>query len=144
MLKFWSILLENAYLRLADPVLPFLTHRQIMGLAFLLELGVALLLLLPAYRRRLAPMALFVLVSTFLAYRFTRWLAGIEQLCPCAGALPSVAPTLSVWLDHLWVPILLLLGTGSLYRLWPSVAPEHPKGQELSSGSPSAPSGHSE
>ncbi len=85
-------------LDLTDPLLSFLTNRQIMLLAAGVEVCVVTLLLLDRdYERRLLSTAF--ISGVFVAYRLLRLRAGVHETCPCLGVLSGSWIGASPWSD---------------------------------------------
>jgi hypothetical protein len=96
---------EARILAQADPLLTFLSYREIMVMASILELAVVGLILRESGRFR--QVALVAWISTvFLAYRLGLWWIGHEGSCPCLGNVTR-SIGLSPAMEDLGVKILL-------------------------------------
>jgi hypothetical protein len=116
-LKLVSGLQESRVLGAADPVLPWLTMRQVLFLAAVLELGVATVLL--RHRSaRWAPELILWLVTLFGAYRLSLWAMGFQGHCSCLGHLLDWLPWLKPWSNRLMQSSLLGMAAGSLWLLF--------------------------
>jgi hypothetical protein len=115
-LKLVSILQESRVLGAADPLLSWLTVRQVLFLAAFLELGVGATLL----RHRAArwtPGLILWLVLLFGAYRLGRWTVGWEGPCGCLGHLFERWPGFEAWANRVTWGALALMGLGSVWSI---------------------------
>lgn len=117
-----------------DPVLYFLTARQVLSLAALLELvGVAILM--SAQLSQITKLACIAcLASWFLAYRVMHTYVTDGMPCGCLGQLhvfvPLVTPHLASWLSLILLGFLYfssyaLLISQSAHRATPKPAKAH-------------------
>lgn len=116
-LKLWSVLQETRVLGVPDPLLNWLTVRQVVFAAAVLELGVALVL----WRHRTArwvPWLVLWLVAFFGAYRLGLWSVGFQGHCACLGRLLADWPGGEVWADRLMLGALGVMMVGSVGCLW--------------------------
>ena len=103
-------------LAVKDAVIGFLTFRQVLLIAGLSELGVAMYCLMARSRRRATTM-IAGLATCFLLYRLTAWATGIDGPCGCLGSM-SDAIGLSEETAETWVNgILGYLLVGSYWGL---------------------------
>ena len=114
--KLWSVLQETRVLGVPDPLWSWLTVRQVVFAAAVLELGVAVVL----WRHRTArwaPGLVLWLVAFFGAYRLSLWGMGIQGHCRCLGQLADWLPKTGPWLDYVMVGSLAIMGLGSVWLI---------------------------
>lgn len=116
-LKYIAVSSESLSLSQPDPVLPFLSQRQIALMAAVLETGVAFVLL---SRRCLGHEIKLILwlVSVFILYRAAAYTAGWRGPCLCLGPSGGAMFVFSSWTGD-WLAKLALLWmlAGSLLLL---------------------------
>lgn len=116
-LKLLSLLLESKVLAATDPLVGFLSVRQMMFAAAVMELGVARIV----WKRdpsRAAPWLVLWLVGVFGTYRLGLWTIGFRGHCSCLGHLFDWLPGFDVWADRLTLTSLVVMAVGSIWFLW--------------------------
>jgi len=86
LLKFFAVARETSVSELArmDPIITFMTTRQLLVWAAVLELEAATVLMMTRnHGTRACLLAFFV--AGFGAYRIAYWMAGVGGGCPCLG-----------------------------------------------------------
>jgi hypothetical protein len=114
--KLIGVLQESSFLAAADPLVPFLTVRQMTFSAGLIELGVAYAL----WRHRTAvwaPWLILWLVGLFAVYRLGLWSIDFRGHCSCLGHLFDWLPNVNAWADRLMLASLAVMAVGTLWTL---------------------------
>ncbi len=114
--KLASVLQESRMLGAADPLLPWLSVRQMLFLAAALELGVAAALF-RHWEARWAPGLILWVVAVFATYRLGLWAMGFQGHCGCLGHLFDKLPNFEVWADRGLLASLFAMGAGAIRRL---------------------------
>lgn len=105
----------------ADVVFSFLSLRQLLLLAGLLELGCVAWLLRPGQPTGKALLILW-LSSLFWVYRLGLKLAEVQGPCPCLGAVPLWTPAWAVAVDGVLLGMLVFMTVGALGSLMAAAA----------------------
>jgi hypothetical protein len=114
LLKLVSLGSEARVLGAADPLLDFLTTRQVMLLTAIFEFGTVAAVFVN--RNILTRCGLLLWISTvFVAYRVGLAAVGFEGYCPCLGTLTYGLPISPAVADRLALGLLVFLVGGSLW-----------------------------
>jgi hypothetical protein len=123
LLKVASALSGVAYLATPDPVLPFLTVRQVLLLSAQVEFVVAALL--AAYPRSwYARHSLLSLCATFVVYRAGRYALHVRPPCPCLGRASDWLHVAPSDVDRLALCLLALLASAATVSIMANAKPE--------------------
>lgn len=102
------------YLDRPDEIVWFLSHRQLLLCAGLMELAIARLLTQSSVSEAFQLKAVVWLAVCFVAYRLARWAGHVTAPCGCLGVLASpVADRLSK------AALGWMFGGSTLFLLWP-------------------------
>jgi hypothetical protein len=119
-LKLVSVASEARVLGASDPLLDFLTTRQVLLLAAVFELAVVAAIFVN--RNMLTRCGLLLWISAvFVAYRVGLAAVGFEGYCPCLGALNYGLPMSPAGADRLALGLLFFLVGGSLWCGWSAI-----------------------
>ncbi len=112
-LKLITVLTESPFLGRTDALVHFLTVRQLLFLAALIELTFAWFVLRHCHTVMSLLLGLW-LVALFAVYRLGLLAVGFEGQCPCLGRLLDSWPLAAAWADRLLVLALCFIGSGSI------------------------------
>lgn len=141
LVKLVSALQGSAFLYRADPVFPMLIDSELLCIAGLLEVAVAVVLFLC----RSVALRVVLLVSVcnlFVGYRLARWIVGGTGHCLCLGYLGQwlhLRPIVLDWLGYALLAYLVCAAYYCAYRLW---SPAEKGTARPTIGEPPRPFGH--
>ncbi|MCX8156765.1 MAG: hypothetical protein N3J91_10010 [Verrucomicrobiae bacterium] len=123
--KLISVTGEARVMALADPIIRFVSLRQLLLWTALLELGVAWYLF-NGRNIRARNYLLLWLCGLFIAYRVGLWLMQYKG-CSCLGTVTQWLPVSAGTVDLVMKLILAYLGIGSAVFIWKSLGKDGSK-----------------
>ena len=106
-------------LKVYDPLLTFLTVRQLVLAAAFLEIGASVFIWLNAGSEDRQLMAIAWISTVFICFRFGRFFGGFIEPCHCLGRVPEVIGLRPEFADNfieLLLGYMFILSYGLLFR----------------------------
>jgi hypothetical protein len=113
LLKLISIAGHASVLEQPDPLLPFLSNRQLLAIVAIMEIGVASFLAFSRSDSWRKTLAVAWLMTLFLVYRTGHWVLGVPGSCSCLGNAADWLGVPARTLDRITAGVLVLLLAGS-------------------------------
>lgn len=115
LLKMHAMLGESQALGMPDPLVYWMSNRQVMFFAGVLELAAGWIFI-GSRPSRIQPLLALWLAALFLAYRWGLYCMDYHGLCPCLGSLTGFVPR--IWAETLLQAVIaFLIGIGLTYLI---------------------------